>query len=94
MSTSWLTRDSGPSGVAEIRGERFEIDGWEVFEGDESSPHLCQGWFRCTTEGFTAPKDSELRLILTDTEGEERILDVRIIRVRTTDPEWEFRAER
>ena len=94
MRGSWLTRDSGPCGIAEIGGATFEIEGWEIFEGDESSPHLCQGWFRCTAEGFTAPKDSELRLILTDTEGAERILDVQIIRVRTTDPEWEFRAER
>jgi hypothetical protein len=94
MSASWLTRDSGPCGIAEIGGTQVELDGWELFEGDESSPHLCQGWFRCTAEGFLAPKGTKLRLVLTDQEGAERILDAQIVRVRSTDPEWEFRAER
>lgn len=92
MSSTWLMRDSGPCGIAEIGEQRFEIEGWEIFEGDESSPHLCQGWFRCSAEGFAAPRNSHLRLILTRSEGAERILDVQIVRGRTTAPEWEFRA--
>ena len=93
MTTDWLTRASGPCGIAEIAAERFPIEGWELFEGDPSSPHLCQGWFRCTAEGFAAPRNTALRLYLTDRDGEDRILDAQIVRVRTTDPEWEFRAE-
>jgi hypothetical protein len=89
---TWLTRSSGPCGWTEIGGQRFELDGWELFEGDAASPHLCQGWFRCTAEGFAPRKDAALRLYLTDRQGVDRILDAHIVRARTTDPEWEFRA--
>jgi hypothetical protein len=89
---TWLTRSSGPCGWTELDGQRYELDGWELFEGDPSSPHLCQGWFRCTAEGFAPRKDTALRLYLTDRDGVDRILDARIVRARTTDPEWEFHA--
>jgi hypothetical protein len=89
---SWLTRSSGPCGWTELAGHRFELEGWEIFEGDATSPHLCQGWFRCTAEGFAPRTNSDLRLNLTDREGVDRVLDARIVRARTTDPEWEFRA--
>jgi len=89
---AWLTRSSGPCGWTEVGGQRYELEGWELFEGDAASPHLCQGWFRCTEEGFAPRANTDLRLNLTDREGVDRILDVRIVRARTTDPEWEFRA--
>lgn len=90
---TWLTRASGPCGTVEIGGDQVEIEGWELFEGDETSPHLCQGWFRCTAEGFAPPRNADIRLHLTDQEGANRDLDAYIVRARTTDPEWEFRAE-
>ena len=89
---TWLTRSSGPCGWTELDDRRYELDGWELFEGDPASPHLCQGWFRCTAEGFAPRKDTELRLYLTDRDGTDRILDAHIVRARTTDPEWEFHA--
>jgi hypothetical protein len=89
-----LQRDAGPSGWVDWPKRRYELDGWEVFEGDPASPHQCRGWFRCTAADFAAPKGSTLSLRLTREDGSARLLTVEIVRVKTTEPEWEFIATR
>ena len=89
-----LQRDSGPSGWTDLPTGRYELDGWEVFEGDPESPHMCRGWFRCTVENFQAPKGAQLALQLSRDDGSTPQLDVEIVRVKTTEPEWEFIATR
>jgi len=89
-----LHRDSGPSGWVDLSTSRYALDGWEVFEGDPDSPHQCRGWFRCTADDFTAPKGTTLSLRLSREDGSERLLDVEIVRAKTTEPEWEFVAAR
>jgi hypothetical protein len=89
-----LERESGPSGWAQINGDRIEIDGWELFEGDEASPHMCRGWFRYRAEIVTAQPGMTVELELTTEDGELRPLTAELLRARTTAPEWEFRAER
>ena len=89
-----LRRDSGPSGWVDLPTARSELDGWEVFEGDPASPHMCRGWFRCTADDFSAPKGTALTLQLTREDGSDRRLDVEVVRVKTTEPEWEFVAAR
>lgn len=85
-------RDSGPSGWVDLAGGRIALDGWEVFEGDPESPHMCRGWFRCTADDFKASKGTALTLQLTRQDGPTRRLDGEIVRVKTTEPEWEFMA--
>jgi hypothetical protein len=41
-----LRRDSGPAGWIELPMGRVALEGWELFEGDPESPHMCRGWFR------------------------------------------------
>jgi hypothetical protein len=89
-----LTRDAGPSGWIDLGAGRYALDGWELFEGDADSPHMCRGWFRCTADAFTAPPGTGLTLELMRRDESTRRLDVRIVRVKTTAPEWEFVAER
>ena len=89
-----LRRDSGPSGWADLNATRYELDGWELFEGDPASPHMCRGWFRCTADDFAALKGTALSLRLTRHDGSLRQLDVQVVRPKTTEPEWEFLATR
>jgi hypothetical protein len=91
--TDALERDAGPSGWTEFAGERIELDGWEIFEGDEDSPNMCRGWFRCEVDLFDPLPSTELDLHLTSETGEQRDLAVRIVRKSTTGPIWEFRAD-
>ena len=89
-----LHRDTGPSGWTAFNTTRHELSGWEVFEGNPDSPHQCRGWFRCTAADFTAPKGTTLSLRLSREDGSERLLDVEVVRTKTTKPEWEFIATR
>jgi hypothetical protein len=89
-----LERESGPSGWAQIGSERIGIDGWELFEGDEASPHMCRGWFRYRAESVPAKLGMTVELELTTDDGEVRPLTAELLRARTTAPECEFRAER
>jgi hypothetical protein len=89
-----LEREAGPTGWIEVGGQRFEVDGWEIFEGDESSPHMCRGWFRYDPEAFSASPETSLQLELETDDGETRLLTATLQKARTTAPEWEFRAER
>jgi hypothetical protein len=89
-----LEREAGPSGWAQIGGERIRIDGWELFEGDDTSPHMCRGWFRYRADRFPAKPGMTVELELTTDDGEHRPLTAELVKARTTAPEWEFRAER
>ena len=89
-----LERESGPSGWAEIGGSRYRIEGWEIFEGDEASPHMCRGWFRYQAHEFPATTGMVVQLELVTDEGKVRPLTAHLQTARTTAPEWEFRAER
>ena len=89
-----LRRDSGPSGWIDLPRGRYELEGWEVFEGNPDSPHMCRGWFRCTADDFKAPTGTGLTLQLKRQDGTARRLDVEVVRVKTTEPEWEFVAAR
>jgi hypothetical protein len=93
VSPTVLIRDAGPSGRIDLAGIRYEIDGWELFEGDPTSPHMCRGWFRCTADYFTAGTGTRLALELTRRDGSTRHLDVHVVRAKTTEPEWEFVAD-
>ena len=88
-----LTRDAGPAGSIEQYGIHFAVDGWELFEGDPGSPHMCRGWFRSSYPGFGPKRGDRLRLHLRRGDGGERLLDVEIVRASTTEPLWEFVAE-
>ena len=55
-----LRRDSGPSGWLDQNATGYERDGWESFEGDPASPHMCRGWLRCTADHFTAGTGTRL----------------------------------
>ena len=89
-----LRRDSGPSGWIELPMGRVALEGWELFEGDPDSPHMCRGWFRCTADHFRVPKGIGLTLQLSRQDGTTRRLDVEVVRAKTTEPEWEFVAAR
>ena len=89
-----LERASGPSGWVELDGGRYEIDGWELFEGDDESPHMCRGWFRFDPNAFEGKVGMSVDLHLTDEDGAEKLLTAQLLKARTTEPEWEFCAER
>ena len=89
-----LEREAGPTGWVEIGGQRHAIDGWELFEGDESNPHMCRGWFRHEAGTLTDRAGTTVHLHLQDESGETRELTARLEKARTTVPEWEFRADR
>ena len=89
-----LTRTSGPSGWAEHNGTRTAVAGWELFEGDPESPHMCRGWFRCPDPTFPARTNTLLRLHLVTDTGTERTLEARIAHASSTEPLWEFIAAR
>ena len=89
-----LTRDSGPSGWTEHKGTEYDLTGWEIFEGDPADPNTCRGWFRCTDPSFTARKKAQLRLHLLDEQDHERVVDVAIVHVSSSEPMWEFLAVR
>jgi hypothetical protein len=89
-----LQRESGPSGWAQIGGDRIQVDGWEIFEGDDNSPHMCRGWFRYLGECPPANPGTTVELTLTTDEGQVRVLTAELLKARTTAPEWEFRANR
>jgi hypothetical protein len=89
-----LRRESGPLGWTDLPTGRYEVDGWEVFEGDPDSPHMCRGWFRCTAKDFRASKRTALSLQLFREDGSDHHLEVEIVHVKTTAPEWEFVAAR
>jgi hypothetical protein len=89
-----LERESGQSGWAQIESDRIKVDGWEIFEGDESSPHMCRGWFRYHAESLPGTPGAIAVLELTTDDGEMRVLTAELVKARTTAPEWEFRAER
>jgi len=89
-----LERESGPSGWAKMGSERIQIDGWEIFEGDESSPHMCRGWFRYRADDLPGTPGTTAELELTTDDGEVRLLTAELVKARTTAPEWEFRAAR
>jgi hypothetical protein len=89
-----LEREAGPSGWVEVAGQRHRIDGWELFEGDEASPHMCRGWFRHESDAFAATAGTSVQLELETDDGQSRPLTALLQKARTTAPEWEFRAER
>ena len=88
-----LERAAGPSGWVEIDGQRHEVDGWELFEGDENSPHMCRGWFRLEDSDFSGKVGTTVHLELLDEDGINRPLTAQLRKARTTVPEWEFVAE-
>jgi hypothetical protein len=88
-----LTRDAGPSGSIEQNGIHFAVDGWELFEGDPGSPHMCRGWFRSSYAGFWPKRGDRLRLHLRREDGSERLLNGEIARASSAEPLWEFVAE-
>lgn len=89
-----LEREAGPSGWVELEGTRYQVDGWELFEGDETSPHMCRGWFGYETNSFSAKAGATVQLQLETDDGQTRLLTATLQKARTTAPEWEFRAER
>ena len=89
-----LERESGPSGLLVIGEQRFEIDGWELFEGDTDSPHMCRGWFRYREAALPLKRGTVVRLELDVDDGGTRELTATLEKARTTAPEWEFRARR
>ncbi len=84
LTTAWFDLPTG----------RFELNGWEVFKSDPDSTHMCRGGFRCTAKDFKARKGTGLTLQLIREDGSARRLDVEIVHVKTTEPEWEFVAAR
>jgi hypothetical protein len=89
-----VQRDSGPSGWVDRPGRRYELDGWGIFEAGLDSPRMCRGWFRCTADDFMAPTGAKLSLRLSHADGSARLLTVEITRVKATEPEWHFLANR
>jgi hypothetical protein len=89
---SGLNRSSGPRGFTDIDGRRFQLGGWELFEGDPASPHQCQGWFTCRDQSFEARKNTALHLTLIPREGGFRELDVTITVNDKPERLWQFVA--
>ena len=88
-----LTRDSGPSGQARIEDQPVPIGGWELFEGDESNPNQCRGWFRADPEQIHLRKGDRLTLQLFGGDNGDRMVTAHIAHVSTTDTLWEFVAD-
>lgn len=89
-----LEREAGPSGWVDLDGARYQVEGWELFEGDEQSPHMCRGWFGFGAGSFAAKPGTTVQLHLETDDGQTRLLTATLQKARTTAPEWEFRAER